>query len=47
MISVHLIEESGAKDYNVYSIENTNKKSGNWKKKMYAVKAQNNKEKDL
>jgi len=37
MISVHLIEESGAKDYNVYSIENTNKKSGNWKKKMYVI----------
>ena len=37
MISVHMIEEAGATSYNVFSVENINKKSKNWKKKMYSV----------
>ena len=37
MISVHMIEEAGATSYNVFSVENVNKKSKNWKKKMYIV----------
>jgi hypothetical protein len=30
-----MIEEAGATSYNVFSVENVNKKSKNWKKKMY------------
>jgi hypothetical protein len=37
MASLHIIREVGANKYNVFSVENTNKKSKNWKKKMYIV----------
>ena len=37
MISVHMIKEAGATSYNVFSVENTNKKSKNWKKKFYII----------
>ena len=37
MASLHIIREAGAAKYNVFSIENVNKKSKNWKKKMYIV----------
>jgi hypothetical protein len=37
MKRVHVMLEAGSADYNVFSIENTNKKSKNWKKKFYIV----------
>ena len=42
MISVHVIEEAGANSFNVFSVENTNKKSKNWKKKMFIVSTHDN-----
>jgi len=37
MIPIEVILEAGSSDYNVFSIENINKKSSNWKKKFYIV----------
>ena len=34
---IYVITEAGATDYNVFSVENSNKKSKNWKKKFYIV----------
>lgn len=34
---IYVISEAGATDYNVFSVENSNKKSKNWKKKFYIV----------
>lgn len=34
---IYVISEAGANDYNVFSVENSNKKSKNWKKKFYIV----------
>ena len=42
MKRVHVILEAGIKDYNVFSIENINKKSKNWKKKFYIVSVHEN-----
>ena len=42
MSKVHVIFEAGVKDYNVFSIENVNKKSKNWKKRFYIVSAHDN-----
>jgi hypothetical protein len=37
MIPIEVILEAGSSDYNVFSIENINKKSKNWKKKFYII----------
>ena len=42
MSKVHVMLEAGATDYNVFSIENVNKKSKNWKKKFYIVSTHDN-----
>jgi len=42
MSKIHVMLEAGATDYNVFSIENVNKKSKNWKKKFYIVSAHDN-----
>ena len=37
MSNVYMLKEEGASKYNVFSIQNDNKKSKNWKKKFYIV----------
>lgn len=42
MIPIEVILEAGTADYNVFSIENIDKKSKNWKKKFYIVSTHEN-----
>ena len=42
MAGIHIIREEGGAKYNVFQVENVNKKSKNWKKKFYIVSARDN-----
>ena len=42
MAKAYIIREASGAKYNVYSVENVNQKSKNWKKKMYIVSAHDN-----
>ena len=42
MTKIHVMLEAGATDYNVFSVENSDKKSKNWKKKFYIVSTHDN-----
>jgi hypothetical protein len=42
MAKAYIIREASGAKYNVYSVENINQKSKNWKKKMYIVSTHDN-----
>lgn len=42
MIKAYIIREAKGAKYNVFSVENVNKKSKNWKKKFYIVSTHDN-----
>ena len=42
MVKAYIIREASGAKYNVFSIENANQKSRNWKKKMYIVSTHDN-----